>query len=67
VKIGDLVMFTKEYSSRSGFGYCENWIGIVVEQPSDGNVYIHWTCPGNRQFKTNYEDTQGLEVVNASR
>ena len=32
MKVGDLVRYTKEHTSRPGFDYCADWTGIIVEK-----------------------------------
>ena len=43
MKIGDLVKFTDEHSSKPGFDYTLGWKGIVISEAPGLTVY--WATP----------------------
>ena len=45
MKVGDLVRYTKEHTSRPGYDYCATWMGVLYHDPDDlpGTYKIYWT------------------------
>jgi hypothetical protein len=70
MKVGDVVRFSKEHTSRPGYVYCADWTGIILESVPR-RVTIFWTCPSNGHFTAYYESHieayQRLEVVSEGR
>jgi len=71
MKVGDLVRFTKEHSSRPGYDYCATWTGVIFQDPNDlPEMYkIYWTTQhGSHIGEWHTRDAwRGLEKVNESR
>jgi len=76
MKVGDLVRFTKEHSSRPGFDYCASWKGIIFQDPNDlpGMYKICWTTQHGTHIGvwSDYDAFEGyafegLEVLSESR
>ena len=43
MKVGDLVRFTDEHSSKPGFDYTRGWKGIVITEAP--GLTIYWSTP----------------------
>jgi len=72
VKVGDLVRYTKEHSSRPGYDYCATWIGLIFQYPDDppGDYRIYWTTQHGSHVGDWFESSdgwQGLEIINGNR
>jgi hypothetical protein len=67
MKVGDMVKFSDEHSSRPGYDYCAAWIGLVLESSSE-RVNVLWYVPVEEvSYVTYYESHidayQALEVI----
>ena len=72
MKVGDMVKFTDEHSSKPGFDYTLGWMGIVIAAAPSLTVY--WTTQhGNTIGDWSGQDGPGqvaeqvLEVISESR
>ena len=70
MKVGDLVQFRREHSSRQGFEYCAEWLGLVISEARSRDRYsIFWTTKEGNVLVGNwqrYESFKALEVINES-
>ena len=70
MKVGDMIKFSDEHSSRPGYDYCADWVGLVLESSSE-RVDILWYIPGEISHITYYESHipafKALEVISESR
>ena len=72
MKLGDLVKFTKEHSSKPGFDYTVDWKGIVIAEAP--GLAIFWST-GHGVTIGDWSDQDGpgrmaeqiLEVISESR
>ena len=69
MKVGDLVKYSKEYSSRPGFDYCSDWTGIIAPGDLPGTYKIYWTTQHGVQIGGWIEPDgwQGLEVISEQK
>ena len=71
MKVGDLVRYTKEHSSRPGFDYCADWKGIIFQHHDDlPNQYrIYWVTQHGAHIGEWLESDgwRGLEVISEDR
>ena len=68
MKVGDLVKYNKEHSSRPGFDYCADWTGIIAPGDLPGRYKIYWvTQHGVHVGQGAAIGWQGLEVISESR
>lgn len=71
MKVGDLVRYTKEHSSRPGYDYCATWTGIIFQDPNDPpTAYrIFWTTQhgSHAGAYSGLDDLRGMEVISESR
>lgn len=70
MKVGDLVRYTKEHSSRPGFDYCAGWKGIIFRDPNDlpGMLKICWATQHGTHVGAPFGiAAEGLEVISESR
>lgn len=70
MKVDDIVMFSKKHTSRPGFEYCAEWLGVILERSST-RVDILWTIPGECCFTTYYDSHipiyKEIEVISEDR
>jgi len=71
VKVGDLVRFTKEHSSRPGYDYCTTWTGVIFRDPNDlpGMYKICWSTQHGTHTGVWWESDgfRGLELISEGR
>jgi len=69
VKVGDLVKYSKEHSSRPGFDYCSDWTGIIAPGDLPGTYKIYWTTQHGVHIgeEGNAIYWQGLEVISEKK
>jgi len=66
MKLGDLVKFTDEHSSKPGFDYTVGWKGIVIAEAPD--LAILWSTPhGETIGGLDAGAAHILEVISESR
>ena len=71
MKVGDLVKYSKEHSSRPGFDYCADWTGIIAPGDLPGTYKIYWTTQHGVHIGALVDPDgcakQGLEVISEKK
>ena len=67
MKVGDMIKFSDEHSSRPGYDYCAGWLGLVLESTSE-RVDILWYIPDAEELHGAYYEShipayKALEVI----
>ncbi len=69
MKVGDLVKFSKQHSSRPGYEYCARWIGLVYARTGlDSRAKIYWVTGESAGLTGEIPtDLQTYEIINEGR
>ena len=69
MKVGDLVRYTKEHTSRPGFDYCADWTGIIAPGDLPGTYKIYWTTQHGSSVGEwrESDEWRGLEVISEKK